>query len=209
MAEYTERWEPGQKAFSGDKIKRSENYRPDYPNLTCYWELYFGTTKVSANEVSGLTESFELIPYRQGEDLDGYQQIKKVSPKRSRLTIKWGVFTFGNNGTHIFHQWRDTRAVYNDHNSVDILVILNDEDRQPVMYWICRGWIPVEYQGPTLKADTSEIAMQTLIMTTKSIRSTYVYGSQMSAESIFHQYAEEKRSKTENRWFASSINEDA
>ena len=171
-----------------------------YPNLTCYWDIYFGNLKVSAYEVTGLNESIDLIPWRQGSDTEGFKQVQVDKPTQSRLTVKWGVFTEGYNGAHVFQLWRDARSYYNDSNSIDILVTLLDENQNPVLYWICRNCIPVEYQGPSLKADESAIAMQTLVMTTSSIRSEYVFGAHSRYHNFLKRYKEQYAESTVEYW---------
>lgn len=161
----------------------------EYPHLTCYWRVYFQNINISANEVSGLNEKIELMPYRNGNDSEKFNQIKKPNPQNSTLTIKWGIFTGGKNGAHIFQLWRDVRSYYNDWNSIDILVTLQDENDNEVLYWVCRNCIPVNYKGPTLNADKSEIAMQTLELSVESIRSYYVHDSAAELISYWNKHS--------------------
>lgn len=152
-------------------------FRSDYPELTCYWRLEVDGKRLSANEISGLNEKLEYVTYRDGSNKDGVATKRLAKPSGGRITIKWAIFSEDNHGAQMFHNWRDDRTTHPDKDvRVDILITLLDQNEFPVIWWNCRNCTPLEYQGPTLKADVSEIAMQTLILEVEQIQSkTYYY----------------------------------
>mgnify|MGYP001547381174 CR=1 FL=1 len=154
-----------------------EKYQPtrsvkNYPQLTCYWEVLFDNKTLSAFEVSGLNEKLEYVEYRNGSNPDSRLTKRLTKILGGTIKITWGIFDENENGAHLYHIWRDDRLTDHDEDAkINILVILKDENRHPVMSWNCTGCYPVEYQGPTLKGDVSEIATQTLIIQAEKIKS--------------------------------------
>ena len=148
----------------------------EYPHLTCYWRVFFDGDQFSAYEVSGLNEKMEYVSYRSGAEKEGYVAKQLAGPQGGTLTITWGIFSTNRNGAHIFHKWRDDRTTDPEKKtSVDIQITLLDEYANDVMKWNCKNCLPLEYQGPTLKADESAIAMQTLILEVEEIKSEFIH----------------------------------
>lgn len=150
-------------------------HQTEYPLLTCYWRIEFDNKKLSAYEVSGLTEKLDYVSYRAGSDVTGYDRKKLGRPQGGQITIKWGIFAGKDFGAHMFHLWRDERTYDHDKKvDIDINIILMDENNDDILQWKCKSCTPLEYQGPTLKADESAIAMQTLILDVEEIHSKFV-----------------------------------
>ncbi len=177
-------------------MSRSNNIKSSstqvVPVLSCYWRIYFEGFKISANEVTGLDEKISLIPYRAGNFLNGFQQIQVQERQNQILKVKWGIFPGGQNGADLIQLWRDTRSYYNKYNTIDILVTLQDDNDNEVMYWVCRHCIPTEFLGPTLQGQKSEIAMQTISLSVGSIQSYYVDVYPDILDSFFEKFKHNK-----------------
>ncbi len=153
-------------------MKEYESSRKEYPHLTCYWTIDWDGIPFSAYEVSGLKERLDYIYYRTGNQGDSYSAKAVSNPGGTRITIKWGIFSSDLYGARLFHKWRDERIHDPDQESlINILIIHLDEYGNGIMKWNCVGCKALEYIGPTLKADESAIAMQTLVLEAQEIHS--------------------------------------
>ena len=153
-------------------MKREDIIWDQYPHLTCYWTIDWDGIPFSAYEVTGLRERLDYIYYRTGDQGEGYSSKSVSSPGGTRITIKWGIFSTNFVGARLFHRWRDERISDPDKDSlINILIIHNDENGNGIMKWNCVGCKAVEYIGPKLKADESEIAMQTLVLEAQEVHS--------------------------------------
>jgi|GEM_PF-7092300 len=154
---------------------KSKSSVQSYPQLNCYWDIHVGSIKLSAYEVTGLKETLDWVSYRTGGERGGGFK-SKITPNQSqetKITIKWGVYSEGDGGSHIFHLWRDREDFFAEHHGVDVMITLLDENREPVLYWICRECTPSDYTGPDLKGGSAEIALQTMTISTVSVKSYY------------------------------------
>lgn len=107
------------------------------------------------NEVSGLDAEIEPIDYRNGDEdfvarkLPGIKKFPTIVLKRGIIgeldTFEW--FRQGALGTV------DRR---------EGAIVLRDEERNPVMRWrFIRGWA-CKYTGPSFKADSSAVAIESI-----------------------------------------------
>lgn len=156
-------------------MKKIVSSRTEYPHLTCYWTIDWDGIPFSAYEVTGLKESLDYIYYRAGNQGNNFDSQPVSKPGGTRITIKWGVFSSDAYGAHIFHNWRDERVHDPDEDSrINILIIHTDENGNGIIKWNCKGCKAIEYVGPTLKADESEIAMQSLVLSVEELRSEII-----------------------------------
>jgi phage tail-like protein len=111
--------------------------------------------RAAFSEVSGLEAEIEVIEYRTGGEDFTVRKLPGLK-KFTNITLKRGIV-----GDAAFWNW--VRAglqgqVQRVNGTIDLL----DETRTPVMRWrFHRGW-PCKYSGPSLRAGTSEVAMETL-----------------------------------------------
>lgn len=105
-------------------------------------------------ECSGLTSETDVITYREGTD----HRVRYLPglTRYARLTLKRGL-------TLDRSLWDWHRAVVNGQvERRSISIVLLDESRQEVARWNVREAWPAKWEGPTLKAGASEVAIETL-----------------------------------------------
>jgi|ADGO01.1.fsa_nt_gi phage tail-like protein len=106
-------------------------------------------------EVSGLDIEVEPIEYRNGSEPSRTRKLPGL-PKFSNIMLKRGV-----TGDLTLWAWMKTVQDGNPQRADGTITLLN-EAREAVMRWkFRRGW-PCRITGPTLTANRSEIAIETL-----------------------------------------------
>jgi phage tail-like protein len=60
-----------------------------------------------------------------------------------------------------FYTWLNTTSL-NTVERRDITVSLLDENHLPVVNWVIKNAFPVKVQGPTLKSDGNEVAIESI-----------------------------------------------
>ena len=107
------------------------------------------------NEVSGLDGEIEPVDYRNGDE-DFVARKLPGMKKYPNIVLKRGII-----GDLDAFQWFQAGAA----GAVDRregAIIMRDEERNEVMRWkFVRGWA-CKYTGPSLKADSSAVAIETI-----------------------------------------------
>ncbi len=107
------------------------------------------------NEVSGLDAEIEPVDYRNGDEDFVARKLPGLK-KFPNIVLKRGII-----GDLDAFQWFQAGAL----GTVDRregAVVLRDEERNEVMRWkFVRGWA-CKYSGPSLKADSSAVAIETI-----------------------------------------------
>jgi len=108
------------------------------------------------SEVSGLGVSIEPIEYRNGNEKE--ITVRKLPGLKSftNVTLERGVI-----GDLAFWEW--IKAVMDGQvGRRTVHISLLDESREQVLRWkLIRAW-PCRYEGPTLRAGTSDVALEVL-----------------------------------------------
>lgn len=129
----------------------------EYPLPKFHFQVEWGGTKLGFSEVSGLDVETEVIEYRDGI-MPEYGKIKMPGmQKYGNLTLKRGIFQSDNE----FYEWWNTVKL-NTIERRDITISLLNEEHEPVMTWKIKNAWPVKVQSTDLKADGSEVAIETL-----------------------------------------------
>lgn len=128
-----------------------------HPMLTCHFQVEWGGTRTGFTEVTGLTIERQIVEYREGSSRES-NTIKLPGLEKSHtIVLKRGIMA----GDKDFFQWINTVAM-NQVERRDVTISLLNERHEPVMTWkVMNAW-PVKYEGPTLKSDGSEVAIETL-----------------------------------------------
>jgi phage tail-like protein len=128
-----------------------------HPMLTCHFRVEWGGERTGFTEVTGLTIERQIVEYREGSSPE-YKTIKMPGLEKSHtIVLKRGIIP----GDKDFFQWINTIAL-NQVERRDVTISLLDEEHNPAMTWkVIKAW-PVKYEGPTLKADGSEVAIESL-----------------------------------------------
>lgn len=128
-----------------------------YPLVTCHFQVEWGGTRLDFSEVSGLNIEHDVIEYREGSSKE-YTPVKMPGlAKYSNIVLKRGIMP----GDNEFFQWVRTINL-NQVERRDITIKLLNEEHNPVVVWKIKNAWPVKYEGPELKADASEAAIETL-----------------------------------------------
>jgi phage tail-like protein len=112
-------------------------------------------TRIGAfSECSGLSAEYEVMEYQEGgENQFVYKLRGRV--KYPNLVLKRGV-------THEAHFLEWFLAVKNRDDRGAVTVTLVGDDGKKIRSWSFAGAFPVKWQGPTLSAKSTSVAIETL-----------------------------------------------
>lgn len=130
-----------------------------YPDFNYLVDLGAGDTAgplAAFSEVVIPSLSIDVIEYRSGNDKENHVRKLPGLHRVSNAVLKRGVI-----GDLGLYDWiRQMASGQLDRRTVRITLL--SESRNPVMTWkLLRAW-PCKLIGPTLRAGTSEIAVETL-----------------------------------------------
>jgi phage tail-like protein len=110
------------------------------------------------SEVDGLDVSIEVIEYRNGNEPAGTVRKLPGLQKYGDIILKRGV-----TGDLGFWEW--IKTAMNGHvQRRSVTIRLLDEGREVVLAWRLRRAWPCKYAGPSLRAGTSDVALETLVI---------------------------------------------
>ena len=121
------------------------------------FEVEFGDQTIAAfSEVAGLTADGDAVDYREGNEKVNHVRKLVGMRKFTQVTLKRG---YTKNDT----LWRWVAAIANGTpERRDGIITLLDEARQPVLRWRLRAAWPVKIEGPSLKANGNEVALESV-----------------------------------------------
>ena len=110
--------------------------------------------------MSGLSIETEVVDYREGSS--PVQTVSKLPglQKFPNIVLKRGIVA----GDNEFFKWVAT-ILQGQVERRDVVISLLDERHQPVMVWKVKNAWPAKYEGPVLRAENSEVAVETLELT--------------------------------------------
>lgn len=128
-----------------------------YPIPVFHFKVEWGGQNVGFSEASGLTQEVQLIEYRDGNSPD-YSTIKMPGlHKFSNITLKRGIAK----GDNDFFKWLNTVKL-NTVERRDLTISLLNENHEAVMVWKAHNAWPVKVDGPALKANGNEVAVESI-----------------------------------------------
>lgn len=128
-----------------------------YPMPSFHFSVDLGGTIINCSEVSGLDIELDVIEYRDGNSQTFSKQKMSGLRKSGDVSIKKGLF-------------KDDKQYYTWFNAVqmnvperkDVTISLLDEAHAPVMTWkLLNAW-PKKISSPSMKSDSSEVAIETI-----------------------------------------------
>ncbi len=129
----------------------------EYPIPKFHFQVEWGGQRLGFTEASGMDVETEVIEYREGASPE-YHKVKMPGmQKYGNLTLKRGTFAADNE----FFDWWNTVKL-NTIERRDITLSLLNESHEPVVVWKVKNAWPVKVQSTDLKADGSEVAIETL-----------------------------------------------
>lgn len=128
-----------------------------YPLPVFHFTVEWGGKRVGFSEVTGLTQEVQVIEYRDGS-FPEYSGVKLSGLiKYSNITCKRGIVASDNDlGTWI------TASKNNKPDRRNVVISLLNENHQPVMVWKVHNAFPVKVEGPGLKANGNEVAIESV-----------------------------------------------
>jgi len=131
-------------------------------NSSFHFEVTIDGAVISFQEVSGLTLENEKIEYRHGDDPIFRKEVRIGLTKNPDVTFKKGTFEGDDNLINLFNRTFD--KAYHSHvdERFDCLINLMDENGAVVMSWNLTSCVVIKLEGPTLKSDASEAAIESL-----------------------------------------------
>jgi len=128
-----------------------------YPVPVFHFAVEWGGVRVGFSEVTGLTQENQAIEYRDGAFLE-YSSIKMPGLRKfSNVTLKRGIVM----GDNQFFTWLSTVKL-NTVERRDLIIALLNEAHLPVMVWKVMRAFPVKVEGPQLKANGNEVAIESI-----------------------------------------------
>jgi phage tail-like protein len=128
-----------------------------YPTPAYHFIVQWGGTRTGFSEVSGLSIETDVIDYREGNS--PVQNTVKIPGIRkfTNIVLKRGIVA----GDSDFFAWAST-VQQGQVERRDVVISLLNESHQPLMTWKVRSAWPAKYEGPVLRAGSSEVAIETL-----------------------------------------------
>ncbi len=129
-----------------------------------HFQVQWGGARISFQEISGLDIEIETVSFREGSSPVDSERKMPGLMKNSNITLKRGLIQ----GDNDFFNWINTKRMGSIERR-DIVISLLDEQHQPAIVWKVKNAFPVKYVGPVLKANSSEIAMESIEITHEGI----------------------------------------
>ncbi|KAF5057419.1 T4-like virus tail tube protein gp19 [anaerobic digester metagenome] len=122
-----------------------------------HFTVQWGGSRINFSEVSGLSIEYDLINYRGGASGETTVSTMPGLRKENIIILKRCI----SRGDNEFFEWISSNH-FNSAQKRDLLISLLNELHEPVMTWKVKNAWPVKLEGPVLKADASEVAIETL-----------------------------------------------
>ncbi len=128
-----------------------------YPLTAFHFVVDWGGTNIGFSEVSGLTSEFDAVEYRDGASPE-FTKVKMPGLRKfSNITLKRGIVAADNE----FFDWLNSTQM-NKPERRDLTIKLLNEEHAPVMTWKVKNAWPLKVEGPSLKADGNEVAIESI-----------------------------------------------
>ena len=116
-----------------------------------------GVALAGFSECTGLRVEVDVIEYREGGDASTIRKIPGVS-KVGDITLKRGITS-----SKELHDWADSVRNGSANRKNGVIVLL-DDDRNPVVRWKFINAFPRKWEGPSLDAKGNDVAIETLTL---------------------------------------------
>ena len=127
-----------------------------------HYEVTIDGAVISFQECSGLTLENEKIEYRHSNSAVFSKEVRIGLTKMPDVTFKKGVFSNDTHLTDLFNRTFDKAYMDKVDERFDVLVNLLDNEGAVVMSWNITSCVVIKLEGPTLKSDASEAAIESL-----------------------------------------------
>jgi phage tail-like protein len=115
-----------------------------------------GVASASFSEVSSLEVSIEVVDYRNGNSAENAVQKLPGLDKFTNITLRRGM-------TQDLSLWNWMQTTLKGNvQRTSVSITLLDRDDNPVWRWNLTNAWPCKWSGPALKAESNEVAIETL-----------------------------------------------
>ncbi|HAP62324.1 MAG TPA: phage tail protein [Cytophagales bacterium] len=129
----------------------------NYVLSTFRFRVDWGGTRIGFMEVSGFSFEHDVIEYVHGAMAESVPMKSPGKPKYGEITLKRGIFR---NDAEAMDWFNDIKI--DEDARRDITITMLNEKLEPVMIWeVRKAWVK-KLDSVTLKADSSEAAIETL-----------------------------------------------
>lgn len=137
-----------------------------------HFEVTIDGAVISFQECSGLTLENEKIEYRHGDNPIFSKEVRVGLTKLPDITFKKGVFEGDSHLIDLFNRTFDKAYMSHVDERFDVLINLMDENGAVVMSWNATSCVVIKLEGPTLKSDASEAAVESLTIAIEGLHVT-------------------------------------
>lgn len=140
-----------------------------FPLTKFHFSVDWGGTNISFQEVSGLDVEHDEVSYRDGANPQFSKASRPGLMKFSDVTLKRGMFQSDNE----LHDWLNETKM-NKPELRNITITLLNENHEPAVVWRLRDAWPFKIQSTDLKAEASEVAIETLVIKHNGLETEHV-----------------------------------
>jgi phage tail-like protein len=130
----------------------------DFPLPKFNFSVQWGGESLAFMEVSGLTQEYEPLEYRDGLMRNSFSESRPGREKLGEVVCKRGLF----HGDNDIGAWMETVLGPNNTELRDVTIALLDEAGNPKVVWKLANCWPLKWESTDLGADKNEIAIETL-----------------------------------------------
>ncbi|MGB0929167.1 MAG: phage tail protein [Chitinophagales bacterium] len=144
-----------------------------WPVAKHYYVLNIEGMEIAFQEVTGLGQDIELIESRGGDSRLFSNKKQPGLNGPTDVICKKGTYQGDNRLAELFQALVKDKARYRNQPRLEMTVQLLDELGNPIITWQIQDGYPLKYEGSDLKSDASEIAIETLTITSQGMEATY------------------------------------
>lgn len=128
-----------------------------YPEVSQNFSVEWGGNRLGFTEVSGLSIEVTVIPFTDGASPSNTPRKMPGQKVYQNIVLKRGIMALDNDFFNSINSIQLNKA-----ERRNLFIRLLNEQHEPIVTWIARNAFPVKYIGPTLRANSSEIAIESL-----------------------------------------------
>lgn len=140
-----------------------------FPLTKFHFSVDWGGTSINFQEVSGLDVEHDEVAYRDGASPQYSKITRPGLSKFSDVTFKRGMFQSDND----FHKWLNETKM-DKPELRNITITLLNEEHEPAVVWRLKDAWPFKIQSTDLKAEASEVAIETLVVKHNGLETEHV-----------------------------------
>ena len=137
-----------------------------FPLPKFHFDVVWGGVNGKFTEISGLDIENEPIEYRDGPDPEFFKKKIPGMTKYGNITLKRGTFHQDDG----LYAWIKTINL-TDVEKRDLTISLLNDKHEPAVVWKVKNAWPIKFQSTDLKADSNEIAIETVELAHEGITS--------------------------------------